>query len=321
MQLTTEQTERFYGIWWPLLKFVNKRLRLFPDILKSPKQSKVPIEAAVEIREALWEDDSLLEAFIEENPAELPAEDLELAASWKHRLSGTFFVMRHLKKYSVFLDEDDTPRAYGVLGLVSPVEEVIGPYLPVMVKAVLLPFEDKIIYDSLLAPYSVTFGGNITASLNRSYRDAQERGNIVTSLRPSDDSLEPKNFQKSVKERNAKILREFRKELYKIGLSLKMVEHHASNIEALNDSLIEHDPPRLLLDINVNLVEEYFAGLRDVDKKALATSFKRFARFLYDSLRIVPETFDDVSEALKLYEPKRGKRPPRRKSSQLSDKE
>jgi len=320
MQLTAEQTERFYRIWWPLLRFVNKRLRLFPDILKSSMQSKVPIEAAVEIREALWDDDSLLDAFIKENPGELPAEDLEVAASWKQRLKGTFFVLRHLKKYSVFLDDDDRPRAYGVLGLVSPVEDVIGPYLPVMVKAVLLPFEDKIIYDSLLAPYSVAFGRNILASLNRTLRDAQEREGIITSLRPSAESLEPENLRRGVQERNAKMLREFRKELYKTRLSAKMVDRHASNIEAFNDRLIERDPPRLLLDIKVNLIDEYITVLSDADKKAVATSFKRFARFLYDSLRIEAESFEDISEILKQYEPKQGKRPPRRKSSsQLSD--
>ncbi len=82
---------------------------------------------------------------------------------------GTVFILRHLK-YSVFLAEEQRPRAYGVLGLVSPIQEIISSRaLPVLVQAVLLPFESKIIYDSLLVPYSVSFGSGIRRSLNEDY--------------------------------------------------------------------------------------------------------------------------------------------------------
>ena len=53
---------------------------------------------------------------------------------------------------------------YGVLGLVSDLEEIL-PYEPCMVGAVLLPWEDRIIYDSLLTPSKLrSFGQEIVRS-------------------------------------------------------------------------------------------------------------------------------------------------------------
>jgi hypothetical protein len=42
----------------------------------------------------------------------------------------------------------------------------------------------QIIYDSLLVPYSVSFGSGIRRSLNEDYRQAQERDGVITSLEP-----------------------------------------------------------------------------------------------------------------------------------------
>ena len=86
-------------------------------------------------------------------------------------MSGKFFIFRYLKKFTIFLSTTDPVRAYGVLGLVSEIEEIIGPYLPVYVEAVLLPFDDRIIYDSVLLPYNVSFGSGIQRELAQSYRD------------------------------------------------------------------------------------------------------------------------------------------------------
>ncbi len=66
------------------------------------------------------------------------------------------------------------PRAYGVLGLASPLEDVSGPDLPVYTEAVLLPFEGRIINDSLLRPSNMLFGRGIRRSLSERYEAALE---------------------------------------------------------------------------------------------------------------------------------------------------
>jgi len=181
MQLDARDVERFYAIWMPLILFVNRRLRLVPRMLPADFAGPWDIHQVMTIRDAMWADDSLRDAFTAENPAGLSAENLAVVRSWRNRRPGTFFVLRHLKKYSLFI-EDST--VYGVLGLASPLDEVV-PFTPCYVKTVLLPFGGRIIYDSLMAPHNITFGRYIRAELERTYADAKERGAILTSLLPS----------------------------------------------------------------------------------------------------------------------------------------
>ncbi|HJT58224.1 MAG TPA: hypothetical protein VJ761_17095, partial [Ktedonobacteraceae bacterium] len=147
-----------------------------------PKIARLDPQDVMKIRDVLWQDDTLRTDFIAENPAHLPVEDLAIVKSWQHRVSGNFFVVRYLKKYTVFLSSETPAHAYGVLGLYSPIEEVIGPYLPIYVQAVLLPFEDHIIYDSILAPFRMHFGPGMRSGFNDSYRDVQEREGMITNL-------------------------------------------------------------------------------------------------------------------------------------------
>lgn len=280
MQLSAQDTERFYRIWWPLLRYVNAQRHIVPDLPAVPGKATISSQEAHQIRKVLWKSDDLREAFIAQNPADLPAADLAMVASWGDRVAGQFFIFRHLKKYTVFLTEEEPPQAYGVLGLASPIQEVIPWALPVLVEAVLLPFEDKIIYDSLLVPYPVTFGSGIRRRLNDAYRTVQERGGVITTLQPrrSEDT------QQAIGSGNQKILAAFRKDLAASGLSIKMIEHHASTIEAFNESyLLAQEPPRSLLDFNSKDLQTY---LETQGKNADSVSFKRLVRFLENTGRI-----------------------------------
>jgi hypothetical protein len=75
---------------------------------------------------------------------------------------------------------------YAVLALYDAFEEMFHPrQLPVFVKAVLLPFKGKIIYDGLLQGYNLFFGRGISSDLKETYLAAKQQGRIITSL-PAD---------------------------------------------------------------------------------------------------------------------------------------
>ena len=56
--------------------------------------------------------------------------------------------------------------------------------LPIMALAVLLPFKGKIIYDGMLSPYNVHFGGGIRSGLKEEYMAAKQNDRIITTLEP-----------------------------------------------------------------------------------------------------------------------------------------
>ncbi len=184
MNLTFDQVKLFYDLYAALLSFVNRKLKVSSETFSNAREyTSTPPEARATVRNALYEHRELIDEFVEENPAGLPADHLEIIGTWKHALAGKFYVFRYLKKHAVFLSSGGSPSsAYGVLGLADPIEEVIGPYLPRLVTAVLLPFRGKIIYDGLASTYNITFGGGIKRMLNEEYKRAKESFGIITSL-------------------------------------------------------------------------------------------------------------------------------------------
>jgi hypothetical protein len=152
----------------------------------------LPPEMRVKVRDAFVEHRDLLQAFVDENPAHLNEEELEIVRSWRHLVHGTFYIFRQLKKFTVFLLSSKHSVAYGVLGLTDPRENLVGRRLPVMVQTVLLPFKGKIVYDGLLGGYNISFGGGVRRLLTAIYNETKARHGIVTSLPMSDEGL-PQN--------------------------------------------------------------------------------------------------------------------------------
>lgn len=294
MILSPNDSERFYRIWWPLLKYVNDRAGLVADFPENPKAKGISPQIALTIRDALWESPELLQGFVDENPAGLDEDDLALAASWHRRIAGTFIVMRHLKKHTIFLSDNPTPAAYGVLGITSPLDEVTPYPTPYMVKAVLLPFEGKIIIDGLLIPYSVSFGSGIKKGFTQSLRTATELGGIITLLEPED---EEETKTQAIFDGNRKILAEFRKDLVKAGLSENKANEHLAMVEGfVKTYLLTQNPPLSVLQITAEDLQRYCS--KQV-QKTNPVSFKRFVKFLLNSDRIDWDTAEGMGQFLK----------------------
>lgn len=163
----------------PLLKWTNDTLHVVPPFPLPSARHPISPDVALPVRDALWAHEGLLERFVAENPARLPGEALALAASWKHRVSGVFFVYKHYKKHSIFLH--DTQGVLAVLGIFDPLEAML-PATPALAKTVLIPFRDVIIYDSLLIAYPIGFGPGIRRSVKARYDEARALGTIRRSL-------------------------------------------------------------------------------------------------------------------------------------------
>jgi hypothetical protein len=296
MGLSSEQVERFYRIWLPLLRFVNEQRQIIPDFPIGGEEEGLSPPDEMELRNTLWADETLLEHFLATNPADLPASDLAVVESWRYRKAGGFYILRALKAYTVFLSDRAPQHAYGVQGLLRPIEEVTPLPLPIYTETVLLPFEGQIIYDGILHSYAVSLGPNIRRRLNEEYRNAQEREGIITSLIP----VTPASMDEQrtlIEGRNAKLLQAFRRHLFKAGLSLKIVERDVENMETFAQTVLLHEnPPQGLLEITLAELQAY---LHTAKEKSTPTSFKRFIRFLAETGRMEFEQTQALLQVLK----------------------
>lgn len=183
MLLTPDDAELFFKLHRSLMFFVNNKLGIVSRRVRDPKEfSLLPAEIRLQVRTAFGRRFDLIDDFVAENPWRFNDDELAILESWKHQIQGTFFLLRQLLSYAIFLQSDDPPIAYGVRALTEVFEDLVRRRLPVMVETVLLPFKDSIVYDGLLSTYNISFGSGIRRGLNESYRKAKQTFGVVTTL-------------------------------------------------------------------------------------------------------------------------------------------
>jgi len=182
MKLSEEDTELFYKLYLALLVYTNQQKGIIRSVTTVDEFMQSPSEEINKIREALYGQPGLIEAFVKENPFNFSQDELEIVRGWNNFLKAEFYLFRYLKKYAIFLDNRSPPKAYGVLALVSDFQDIVSQELPVYLKAVLLPFKGQIIHDGILIPYPVSFGPGIRQDLKERYQEAKARFGIITSL-------------------------------------------------------------------------------------------------------------------------------------------
>jgi hypothetical protein len=190
MLLSRDDASQFFQLMWGLQFYVNQQLRLLPDATSREVYAHLDSQQKAIVRDALWEHPELIDAYVQANPDKWSEKELALIGKWKGFIVGEFYVFRYLKDHAIFMGNS---QVYGVKGLYEPFEVVFrGHPLPILAKAVLLPYKGQIIYDGFCRTYNIFFGSGIRGGLNEEYLAAKQNGKIRTSLEaeaPSAGSL------------------------------------------------------------------------------------------------------------------------------------
>ena len=181
MLLPPEEASLFIPLYSSLIGFAAGRLGGVADIVDVETFMHASNETRAGARDKLLSNITLIDDFVHTNPYQFPERDLSHLLKLKHFISGKFFIERDLKNYTIFLKDDEPPKAYGVFGLTDEIVEMLPYPLPVFVSAVLLPWKGQIICDGLILTYNLILGGGIRKNLKDTYRQAKELG-IITSL-------------------------------------------------------------------------------------------------------------------------------------------
>jgi len=233
MLLSPEDAGLFFKLMPALQVFVNQRLNIVKNLKDTEQYKKISTSDRLTLRDAVYANPEIISAFIGENPYGFSKEELEIVAGWQTCIAGDFFIERILKKYAIFIRGE---KVYGVLGLTEPLDYVLGGRpLPVYVKAVLLPFKGKIIYDGLLQTYSVSFGSGISSNQATQYRAAKAQGKIIESL---DSDWEPAKSKPRVEKDWRPLLDELREKISKLKASGDDPAIHSPAFKLLQASLV-----------------------------------------------------------------------------------
>jgi len=184
MTLNQQEVTRFYKIWCSLVWGVNEKHGIVPKFDLPVYGKSMRREPFIAIRNRLWENPEWIDDFTQDyEHGDLTEQDLGILADWrKNFVKGRFIIMKHLKKYSVFMTMEEPAVLYGVCGISHPIEEGIPYPLPTMVEAVLLPFDGKIIYDSFFAPYNISFGKGMRSNFKDSYDETKAKVGIIEDM-------------------------------------------------------------------------------------------------------------------------------------------
>jgi hypothetical protein len=186
MNLSPENTKLFFDLMWSLQFYVNRKHGFHKGIATMKEYAVLDTKKKLKARDALWKSPGIIDEYVEDNPDRLPADELQIIEKWKRAVTGSFFILRHLKKGSIFIGRDD--KVYSVQGIHQPLDEIIpSDALPQMVEAVLLPFKGKIVYDGLLSGYNIHFGSGFRSNFNQTYAFAKQKNQIITTLEPELD--------------------------------------------------------------------------------------------------------------------------------------
>lgn len=161
-----------------LLQFVGVKHQLINKDISLKNFFSISFQTKIKCREKFIGDQNILDEYIATKENKLDKIDIDIIKGFRNKISGDFVILKSLKNYSIFIGKKNI---YGVTALGDPFSEIISEF-PAYVRATLLPFRNKIIYDGFLEPYSIHFGKNIFESMNQQYQEAKKSGQIITNL-------------------------------------------------------------------------------------------------------------------------------------------
>src|SRR5258708_4826754 len=103
MKLEKSDVDLFYKLHSHLLLFANDKFNILKNVNRADDIIAAAVEEKVKLRDALYQERELIAEFAHSNPYEFNNEELDIVRSWQDLIRGKFYVLRYLKKYTIFL--------------------------------------------------------------------------------------------------------------------------------------------------------------------------------------------------------------------------
>lgn len=238
MNLTQSEIQLFYKLWYALVWGVNEKHKVIP-CFKKPKygtQVSISAEEFVKVRDAMWDNPGWIDEFLAENDnGEFTEQERIIITKWrKHFIKGDFLVVKHLSKYGVLMTfGGKVDYLYGVHGISDPLKSALPYPVPFLVNLVLVPWGDRIIYDSFAMTSNVSFGAGLRSSVKEWYHASKEKYGIIESLGVDNPVIHFPKKRKSESTVGANVTRD------SIPTPVRIPKSMAEKYNEISDSIIQ----------------------------------------------------------------------------------
>ncbi|MEM6397563.1 MAG: hypothetical protein AAF741_14530 [Bacteroidota bacterium] len=119
MRLTEQEYYEFLDVHMSMLLFAGEEEGLLSEKMTLEEFRSSSTEEKFPARDALYDIEGMIDKFVGQNPFSFSDEKLAIAAGFKHFIRGEFYIVKFLKRHTIFLMDDV---AYGVLALSDPLK-------------------------------------------------------------------------------------------------------------------------------------------------------------------------------------------------------
>ena len=299
LRLAKPQVVRFYNLWGPLLEFINQETGLVSqDEMNDVFNTEAP-ETEYHLRAALWENIGVLEKFIEQNPADLKAEDLMTISAWRDFRYGRFTVTKVVYQMGIFVSYEEPYETYAVSPLNADFRDILAG-IPLMIQTAFIPYENVLVYDGNFGSFPIRFGSGLRQRMENWYVDAKERNRIITSFSPS-PPLTIEERIRSVERTNKSVLRHFKSYLKAEKLNERVIERDITTVTRFAAFLLNSQEDRFSLrDVSMDLLNQFLYS--EEINRLIIVGLKRLFEFFWESERIHGELTEDLLIKLRIYQ-------------------
>src|SRR4030067_3178737 len=107
---------------WGVQFYLNEQLQVRPNVRSAQEYAALPMSDKAAVRDALWKNPKLIDAYLDLNPDHLPIEEQEIIHKWKQFIADNFHIFRFLKNYTIFIGNHS--QVYGGVGLNSSLADL-----------------------------------------------------------------------------------------------------------------------------------------------------------------------------------------------------
>jgi hypothetical protein len=176
MYLSEERSCHFYYLFFGLLRHVNERYGINDDPLYGSYEITDPASVR-EITDVLWSKEGIIDEYLKENPDELALPDIAIISAWNHHITSTFVYYGMDGEYAMLMGATNVFKVSGVACEIS--EMLSASDVPVIIETTLIPYDGKIIYDTIIEQMPITLGNNLFSNFRNEYDSMCANGKII----------------------------------------------------------------------------------------------------------------------------------------------